>query len=186
MPIWRRRAVPAVLDQLFALPSAAGVVEARLGFAPTGVGSICFRATEGREFRAALDDIRDWLDRDFGTTMPVEITDDAHGFTWIVIHRPPGQFESLVTELHAASFQLADNGFGPQLLCSLFAFRDRGERHVAVVYLYKRGTFYPFAPQPGESRDNRLELAFRAAIKEELPFEADLGRWFPVWGAPGL
>lgn len=186
MPIWRRRAVPAALDQLLLLPSAAGVVEARLGFTPTGVGSICFRKAEESAFRDVLYDVRDWLNRDFGATLPVEITDDSHGYTWIVIHRPPDQIELLVTELHAASCQLADNGLGRQLLCSLVAFRDKGERHVAVVYLYKRRTFYPFAPQTGESRDNRLEIAFSAAIKEELPFEADLGRWFPVWSAPGL
>ncbi|MGV9899216.1 PspA-associated protein PspAB, partial [Streptomyces tendae] len=26
----------------------------------------------------------------------------------------------------------------------------------------------------------------RAALADELPVEDDLGRWFPVWGAPGL
>ncbi|MDX6255798.1 MAG: hypothetical protein QOJ11_2132, partial [Frankiales bacterium] len=32
---------------------------------------------------------------------------------------------------------------------------------MALVYLYKRGTFYPFAPLPGEKRDNALELQLR-------------------------
>ncbi|MGW5640631.1 PspA-associated protein PspAB, partial [Streptomyces sp. NPDC003832] len=55
-------------------------------------------------------------------------------------------------------------------------------------YLYKRGTFYPFAPLPGEGqrRDNALELRVRAALGDDLRMEEDLGRWFPVWGAPGL
>jgi hypothetical protein len=52
------------------------------------------------------------------------------------------------------------------------------------VYLYKRGTFYPFAPRPGERRDNELELQVRAAVGGELPVEPDLTRWFALWGVP--
>lgn len=80
------------------------------------------------------------------------------------------------------------NGFGPQLLCSLAGFRDDGGRRLALVYLYKRGSFYPFAPLPGaaERRDTALELQLRATLGDDLRIEPDLGRWFPVWGAPGL
>ncbi len=53
-----------------------------------------------------------------------------------------------------------------------------------LVYLYKRGTFYPFAPRGGESRDNELELALRGVLAEELPIETDVTRWFPLWGLP--
>lgn len=185
--IWRRVAPrPVVLDPLLALPSAADTLDADLAFTPTGLGSICFRAIEVRAFRDVEYDVRDWLDSDAENTMPVEITEDSYGFTWMVIRRPPNRFQSVITDLHAASSKFADNGFGPQLLCSLAAFRDRDDRHVAIVYLYSRGTFYPFAPQPGESRNNRLELAFKDAIQGKVPLEADLRRWFPVWGAPGL
>jgi hypothetical protein len=38
----------------------------------------------------------------------------------------------------------------------------------------------------GERRDNALELQVRGAVGADLPIEGDLGRWFPVWGAPGL
>lgn len=67
---------------------------------------------------------------------------------------------------------------------------ERGEprRRLALVYLYKRGTFYPFAPLPDttEHRDNPLELRVRAALANDLRIEQDLNRWFPLWGAPGL
>jgi hypothetical protein len=55
-----------------------------------------------------------------------------------------------------------------------------------LVYLYKRGTFYPFAPQGGERRDNATELQVRGVLGNDLKIEPDLARWFPVWGAPGL
>jgi hypothetical protein len=66
--------------------------------------------------------------------------------------------------------------------------RMPGYRSLALVYLYKRGTFYPFAPVPGagERRDNELELQVRGMLTDDLPVETDLSRWFPVWGTPGL
>jgi hypothetical protein len=83
---------------------------------------------------------------------------------------------------------LEEAGFGPQLLCSLIGFRDAQDRPLALVYLYKRGTFYPFAPRVdgGEKRDSPLELQVRAMLGDDLTVEKELNRWFPVWGAPGL
>lgn len=54
------------------------------------------------------------------------------------------------------------------------------------MYLYKRGTFYPFAPAGEPRRDNALELQVRGVLERELPIEPELASWFPVWGAPGL
>ncbi len=81
---------------------------------------------------------------------------------------------------------LEQGGFGPQLLCTILAFKDGSGHRVGLVYLYKRGTFYPFAPLPGERRDNALELQVRGTVTDDLKIEPDLSRWFPVWGAPGL
>ena len=52
--------------------------------------------------------------------------------------------------------------------------------------LYKRGPFSPFAPLEKERRDSALELQVRGTVGVDLKIESDLGRWFPVWGAPGL
>ena len=102
--------------------------------------------------------------------------------------RPKETLAVRFNDLHAVNTSLEEAGFGPQLLCSLIGFRDGKDRSLALVYLYKRGTFYPFAPQPGggEKRDNPLELQVRAMLGDDLTIEKDLARWFPVWGAPGL
>src|SRR5665811_2005117 len=42
-----------------------------------------------------------------------------------------------------------------------------------LVYLYKRGTFYPFAPLDGERRDNELELRLRGVLAADLPTGED-------------
>jgi hypothetical protein len=184
----RTKPVPPKLDDLFALPSAAITLEAGSTFKPTGSGSVCFRSVEGRSFSDVQKEVQDLLDMSSGEEggLPVEVTKDSYGFTWLVSSHMSDQLDTLVTDLHAVNSSLVDAGFGPQLLCTLVAFRDDQERRLALIYLYKRGTFYPFAPLDGERRDNALELQVKGIIGSDLKFEPDLGRWFPVWGAPGL
>jgi PspAB-like protein len=182
----RTKPVAPDLNRLFQLPSAAITLEAAASFTPTGVGSVCFRSAEGRAFSDVEAEIRQLLDSDAERTAPVEVTTDTYGFTWMVIRQPPDQLDALVTDVHAVNSTLADNGFGPSLLCSLVGLSDARQRRLAIVYLYKRGTFYPFAPLPAEKRDSALELQVRGALEGELTIEQDLSRWFAVWGAPGL
>ncbi|MGW3243344.1 PspA-associated protein PspAB [Streptomyces sp. NPDC001070] len=183
----RSKPVKPDLDQLFGLPSAAVTLEAVAGFRPTGVGSVCFAAVEGGAFAEVQQDVRALLDMDTGAgAVPVESVRDAYGYTWLVVRRPAGDLPTLVGDLHAVNSALESHGFGPQLLCSLVAFRDAAGRSLALVYLYKRGSFYPFAPLPGEKRDNPLELQTKALLGNDLRLEEDLSRWFPLWGAPGL
>ncbi|WFB08415.1 hypothetical protein LRS74_16180 [Streptomyces sp. LX-29] len=187
----RSKPVRPDLDQLFALPSAAITLQAGAGFAPTGVGSVCFASVEGGAFEQLRQDVRALLDADTERGgVPVEFSRDGYGYTWLLVRQPPEDTPALVNDLHAVNTALQDGGFGPQLLCSLMAFRAADpERVLALVYLYKRGTFYPFAPLPGargERRDNALELQVRSLLADDLRVERELDRWFPVWGAPGL
>ncbi|MEV6111746.1 hypothetical protein AB0L59_04330 [Streptomyces sp. NPDC052109] len=197
----RTKPVAPDLDQLFALPSAAVTLQAAVGFTPTGTGAVCFATVEGAAFEQTHREVQALLDADSdrwrsprssegesGAGRPVELRRDDYGYSWLVSPRSPEQLPELVNDLHAVNSAMEINGFGPQLLCSLAAFADEGGRRLALVYLYKRGTFYPFAPLPGaaERRDNALELQVKAALANDLRIEQDLSRWFPVWGAPGL
>ncbi len=172
------------LDALFALPGAVLTLQSALGMAPTGLGSVAFRAAEGGAAATMVADVTALLDADQGPA--VERSVDEFGFTWLLVRHDAEEVSALVTDLHAVNASLADNGFGPALLCSLLALTDPDGRRLGLVYLYKRGTFYPFAPLSDERRDNALELQVRAALGDDLTIESDLSRWFPVWGAPGL
>jgi hypothetical protein len=184
----RTRPVGPNLDALFALPAASLTLQASLDMVPTGRGSVAFRAPEGRAFADVEADVRALLDADGGH--PVEVATDSFGFTWLVVRTDPVDLGAAVTDVHAVNCTLVDAGFGPQLLCSMISFRDPGDRPLAMVYLYKRGTFYPFAPggdvAVDQQRDNVLELRVRDLLDGELPLEADVSRWFALWGAPGL
>ncbi|MEV5374703.1 hypothetical protein B7P34_06505 [Streptosporangium nondiastaticum] len=185
----RSKPVRPDLDQLFALPSAAITLQAGAGLTPTGLGSVCFASVEGGAFGQLQQDVRALLDADTERGgQPVEFSRDAYGYTWLLARQPPEDTAALVNDLHAVNTLLQEGGFGPQLLCSLMGFRGADGRSLALVYLYKRGTFYPFAPVAGagDKRDNGLELQVRALLANDLRIEEDLARWFPVWGAPGL
>ncbi|MFS4095861.1 PspA-associated protein PspAB [Streptomyces sp. AF1A] len=185
----RTKPVAPDLDQLFALPSAAVTLQVAAGFTPTGGGAVCFATVEGAAFEQTHREVQALLDADADRAgPPVELRRDDYGYSWLVSQRGPDQLPQLVNDLHAVNSSMEVNGFGPQLLCSLVGFTDGGGRRLALVYLYKRGTFYPFAPLAGagERRDNALELQIKSVLADDLRIEPDLGRWFPVWGAPGL
>ncbi len=179
----RSKRVEPNLDALFALPTAALTLEASAEMRPTGVGAVCFREAEGGPFARLKDEVTALL----GGVEPEESRDE-YGYTWVVVRREPAQMPELCTDLHAVNSTLEAAGFGPSLLCTTIGLRSDDGRGLALVYLYKRGTFYPFAPVDARAqrRDNALELQVRALVGADLPIEPDVGRWFPVWGAPGL
>jgi hypothetical protein len=185
----RRTTSAPNLDDLLLVPSAAVTLETSAGFSPTGEGSVCFRSAAGAAFQQTQAEVIGLIQAD-PDTPEVEVTTDSFGFTWLSIERDPQDVAGLCTDLHAVNTSLEAQGFGDGLLCSLVPFQAAGGERVGLVYLYKRGTFYPFAPRggsgAGQQRDNLLEIQVRDALSGELPIEQDLSRWLAVWGAPGL
>ena len=76
----RTKPVQPKLDDLFGLPSAAVQLQAATGFTPTGSGSVCFRAVEGKTFGDIEKEVSDLLDMDSGKPdggLPVEVSKDS-------------------------------------------------------------------------------------------------------------
>ena len=94
--------------------------------------------------------------------------------------------DNLVTNLHAVNSALVGQGFDTMLLCSTVYFSHSDGRRLALVYQYKRGTFYPFAQAGPKQRDNPLEIQVRGILSNELPFEEDTSNWAALWDAPGI
>jgi hypothetical protein len=187
----RSRPKQAKLDALFGVTGAAITLEASAGMRPTGQAAVCFKPASGQGFAAASEELHGLLElavKEAGSTL--RVTDDRYGYRWVVLADP--EMEDLVTAVHLVNSTLEQHGFGPQLLCSVFGFAEGdggggaegAGRRVHLVYLYKRGTFYPFAPLGGERRDNELELRVKATLGGDLPIEPELGRWFALWGLP--
>ncbi len=180
----RTRPVAPQLDQLFALPTAALTLQTELDLVSSGHGGVCFKSASGENATASDEEIHQLVTVGADPTS-VTMSTDSFGFRWLVIDDP--DVGSLVTRVHGAASTLVDHGLGPHLLCAVFGFvaaRPPGEGDVRLVYLEKQGTFYPFAPRPGEQRDNELELRVRSFLAGDLPIEPDLTRWMALWDAP--
>lgn len=190
MGIWdtltgRTKPKMANLDALFLVPSAAITLQTAAGLTPTGAGSVCYRAAAGAGFAQTQGDMVALLEGSLDAPS-VELSNDDFGFSWLQVRRDPSDTSGLCTDLHGVNTTLEAQGFGPGLLCSLVPFTDATGRHVGLVYLYKKGTFYPFAPTGPQTRDNLLEMQVRDTLAAELPMEKELSGWMALWGAPGL
>jgi len=181
----RTRQVPPNLDAIFALPTAAITLESACSLVPTGSGGICFKAGSGAAEAEARHDTDELLADEQDPTSIRRVDDDL-GFSWLVI--TDADLSSLVTRLHGANDTLQEHGLGPHLLCAVIGLKDApgaaGSAPCYLVYLFKQGTFYPFAPRDGERRDNELELRLKAQLEGDLPIEPDLSRWLALWGLP--
>jgi hypothetical protein len=181
----RSRVKRANLDSLFLVPSAAITLQTALGLTPTGSGSVCYRGVAGAAFEQLQQDVVALL-HDDPDAPEVDITTDSYGFTWLTTRGDASDAAGLCTDLHAVNTTLESQGFASGLLCSLVPFAAPGGQRVGLVYLYKQGTFYPFAPTGAQQRDTLLEISVRDTLSKELPIEHDRQRWLAIWDAPGL
>jgi hypothetical protein len=180
----RRKLAGPAPDRLFAISTAYVTLETTLGITTSGRAAIVFQALATADFESILTDMEEVVRataKDSGTL--VETSDDSFGFRWLVLRG--SDFDDLVVNINAVSSALEAGGYGPRVLCAVFAFQDSRSRRLYWIYNFKRGTFYPFVPAPGEQqRDNERELVLKAQIGRELPVETELNRWFPLWNIP--
>jgi hypothetical protein len=227
----RTKPVPSNLDDLFALPSASITLQSAAGMSCSGRAGVCYKPPSGQGFEDMEAEVVKLLDMD-GTRL--RKVADSFGYQWVVIE--DADIENLVTQVHMVNSSLADAGWGPQLLCSVFGLSrlDASPRpteeltdgstgaltEVAtdgstgaaastatgagaesasstvgpgvvlpssayLVYLFKRGTFYPFVPAgPEKRRNTEEELRLRSLVADDVKIEPDLDRWFPLWDLP--
>jgi hypothetical protein len=220
----RSKPVQSNLDDLFALPSASITLQSAAGMSCSGHGGVCFKPPTGQGIVEMQDEVVKLLSMNEGAGLTK--TEDSYGYQWLVVDDP--DIEALVTQVHVVNSSLADAGWGPQLLCSVFGLAalpgsaglaatdpnsvasieagsgisdgtdasgdETDDRTVGpgklldstayLVYLFKRGTFYPFVPNGKEQRDTEGELRLRSLVADDLKIESDLDRWFPLWDLP--
>jgi len=214
----RTKQVRPDLDALFALPSAAVTLETAAGFVLSGHAGVVWKPPAGRSVDDVQQEIAELLEIDDGPSGPGPAAEsapvvpegsatpgasgtsltpdrpgvlsqevDTFGYRWLLLE--DADTEQLVTRVHMVNTLLSENGWGPQLLCSVFGVRPvagagNQDHSFFLVYLFKRGTFYPFAPVGSQRRDNELELRIRSMLGSDLPVEQDVSRWFPLWDLP--
>jgi hypothetical protein len=173
----------AAPDRLFAMTTANVTLETGLGLKHKEVAGIVFQPLGTADFEGILAETEELLRgtaEETGTEL--ESAEDEYGYRWLILRDP--DFDDLVVALNTVSSQLQGGGYGDRLLCAVFAFEEKG-RPLYFIYNFKRGAYYPFVPAPGDkARDNERELRLKAQVGNELPFEEDVSRWFPLWEIP--
>jgi len=179
-----RRPKRANLDNLFALTTAEPTIRTALDMVPLERAGVCFKPVTMGAFDELLSDLEQILSLPDADGQAIERTvDDTFGFRWIVLRG--ADLSDLVTRAHLVNQTLEERGFSEQLLCSVFGIHpESGGRPAYLVYLYKRGTFYPFVPTGDHQRDNVAELRLKATLGGEMPMEPELERWYPLWDVP--
>ena len=173
----------AARDRLFAMSTAAVTMELELGLKNSGQAALVFKALETADFDRIAKDMEE-LVRSFGaeTGSTIRREQDTEGYTWLIVSDP--DIEDLVVGLNTVSSELQAGGYGERLLAAAFSFRDEADKPVYWIYGFKRGAWWPFVPSGASARDNERELRLKAQIGAELPVEAELERWYALWGIP--
>ena len=178
----KKVALPAP-DRLFAMTTAQITLETGLGLQHKRSAGIVFQPLGTADFQGILAETEELLRgtaEETGTE--VNSSEDQYGYRWLILE--DADFEDLVVSLNTISVALQGSGYGDRLLCAVFAFEENG-KPVYFIYNFKRGTYYPFVPAPGDqARDSERELRLQSQIGAELPFEKDVTRWFPLWEIP--
>lgn len=193
----RTKPVQANLDALFALPGASITLESAAGMTASGRAGVCYKPPTGQSFEQMQAEVMKLLAMDSDSVL--SNAEDRYGYHWVVVENC--DIESLVTQVHLINSSLSDAGWGPQLLCSVFGIASLPAAEASdtgpppgpnavmtskgfLVYLFKRGTFYPFIPDGHEHRDTEQELKLKSLVSGDLTIESDLDRWFPLWELP--
>jgi hypothetical protein len=176
-------------DRLFAITTAYVDLQAEHQVDPSGRAAIVFQALATSEFESTIKDMEEVVTAtggDNGTTVKTE--DDSYGYRWMILRSPAGapSVEDLAVGINAVSSSIETAGFGERLLCAVFGFTDAKKQRIYFIYNYKRGAWYPFVPVPGDAQERSVEreLQLKAQVGSELPVEAEIERWFPLWGIP--
>lgn len=181
----RRRAAAPAADRLFAITTAYIDLQARSGVRSGGAAAIVFQPLATGDFEQLVSDVEAVV-RSTGeeTASTVERSTDTFGYHWMIVR--DDDVDDLAVGINAVSDELAIGGYADRVLCAVFAFADAEGVPLYLIYNYKRGTWYPFAPSAAavQERDTERELRLRALLGDGLPVEPEVSRWFPLWGIP--
>jgi hypothetical protein len=185
----RQKPVPvAKNDRLFAISTATLTLTTEEEMNPGSTAGICFSGVASGPFRQIQQDIEELL-KIASSTASAPTTaksfEDAQGYKWMLF--TSNDFQGLVMSIHMVSQSLIDQGYGDRLLSAVFRFNDDSGKPYYFLYNYKRGFYYPFVPRPdshSRQRNNPDELRLANVMRNDLPIEKDLERWYPMWDLP--
>lgn len=181
-------------EGIFSLASAYITLETKLGLTSTNRCGICIKNVNGTYFSDTVSEVQEFLkisSNEFQTEYVV--VKDKYGYLWIMLKGM--SVEDILVASNGIADVIIDRGFKDQMLAAAFEFRkvvtpssnlDRTQLEPQfLIFNYKRRKFYPFVPLGAqEKRRNDYELTLMSIISKEVPWEADMNVWYPMWEMP--
>lgn len=164
-------------DNLFQLSTAYLSIQAKLSLRSTGRAALLVKPIESTGFDETRRDLESILARS-GLGLKTETVRDEYNYLWIRLRDE--DFEDLLAAAEMAAQTMGDEGIGDRLLSAIFEF-EGADRRLLLIYDFREGNFYPFSPTSSSERDTGFELRFKGLMSEEMSFEKDLEKWYPVW-----
>ncbi|WP_049924793.1 PspA-associated protein PspAB, partial [Halogeometricum borinquense] len=154
-------------------------MEADLDFDPVGAAALCFSSVDSTDFAQTVEEVEAILkagEEETGTDF--RLYEDSHGWEWVVLEDDDP--EDLVTSIHFAADEFIERGYGSRLLAAVFGFERDGDR-AYWIYSFRRGAYYPFAPERGRNQNDRILMKLESVLDGELELEPDKEYWYPMW-----
>ena len=171
-------------EAINSLSSAYVALETKLNLKSTGRSAICIKRAAIAGFDEMKHEIERFLEAskaDFDLTYRTVV--DPYDYLWIIIVSKT--IEDNVAAITSIGETIEQKGFSDRLLASIFDFND-GNVAQYLIYNYKLDKFYPFVPtsEQQKRRNHVEELKIMSAIADELPFEKEMSKWYPIWNIP--
>ncbi|RDI71755.1 PspA-associated protein PspAB [Halopelagius longus] len=166
-------------EDLFGMSTAYLTMEADLGYDSVDAAALCFSSVDSTDFEQTVSEVEAILgagEEETGTTF--EVREDSHGWEWVVLEDDDP--EDLVTSVHFAADEFIERGYGSRLLAAVFGFEKEGQR-AYWIYSFRRGAYYPFAPERGKEQNERVLMKLESVLDGELEIEPDKEYWYPMW-----
>ncbi|MFB6129241.1 MAG: hypothetical protein ABEJ28_00275 [Salinigranum sp.] len=166
-------------DDLFGMSTAYLTMEAELDFEPVDAAALCFSEVDNTDFSDTVSEVEDILragEDETGTVF--RWREDDYGYHWVVLEDDDP--EDLLTSIHFAADTFVERGYGSRLLAAVFGFERDGDR-AYWIYSFRRGAYYPFAPERGHEQNDQLLFKLESVFDGELELESDKKYWYPLW-----
>ena len=175
-------------EDLFGMSTAYMTMYAELDFESVGEAALCFSSVDSTDFADTVEEVEDILhagEEETGTEFR-RYADD-HGYHWVIL--ADDDPEDLVTSIHFAADTFVERGYGSRLLAAVFGFervasasgRSSSGDRAYWVYSFRRGAYYPFAPDGRNEQNDQILFKLESVLDGELDIEPDKEYWYPLW-----
>ncbi|WP_458720355.1 PspA-associated protein PspAB [Candidatus Nitrosocosmicus sp. R] len=193
-------------DAIESLSRASIKLDEKFGLKSSGKCGICVKAVETEQFKEMKEFIDKFLSIATANKEKSEIAIsyssliDEYGYLWFLLKGT--KLEDLISSISSIGDTIHEKGFSKQLLATIFEFTSgyqndgfknngSGSNRQYLIYNDKSDKFYPFVPISDKSHDTNLkkrnhdqEIKLMEELSNEIIFEKDLSKWFPVWNIP--